>query len=185
IVDSASWRWIFAINPPLIVLTLALVRMAVPPAPEGQHRHVDLLGAGLCVGGLAGVVFALIEQPHYGWSSPVIFLPLILGVAALAAFVGYERRAAEPMLRLDLFAQRNFSIGNLETLTMYAGLSALFFFLVIFLQQVAGYSALKAGLSTLPSTAVMFLLSRRFGALADRYGPRLFMGLGPMVAAGG
>jgi MFS family permease len=68
---------------------------------------------------------------------------------------------------------------------MYAGLSALFFFLVIFVQQVAGYSALKAGLTTLPSTAVMFLLSRRFGALADRYGPRLFMGLGPLVAAGG
>jgi EmrB/QacA subfamily drug resistance transporter len=185
IVDSASWRWIFAINPPLVAITLALVRTAVPPAAAGQRRHVDLLGAGLCVAGLAGVVFALIEQPHFGWGSPAIFLPLTLGVAALAAFVAYERRAAEPMLRLDLFAQRNFSIGNGETLTMYAGLSALFFFLVIFLQQVAGYSALKAGLSTLPSTATMFLLSRRFGALADRYGPRLFMGVGPLVAACG
>jgi predicted MFS family arabinose efflux permease len=159
--------------------------MAVPPAPEGQRRPVDLLGAGLCVGGLAGVVFALIEQPHYGWSSPAIFLPLILGVGALVAFLFYERRTATPMLRLDLFTQRNFSIGNLQTLTMYAGLSALFFFLVIFVQQVAGYSALKAGLTTLPSTAVMFLLSRRFGALADRHGPRLFMGLGPLVGACG
>jgi EmrB/QacA subfamily drug resistance transporter len=185
IVDGASWRWIFAINPFLVVITLALVRMAVPPAPEEQRRPVDLLGAGLCVGGLAGIVFALIEQPRYGWSSPAIFLPLILGVVALVVFLVYERRTAAPMLRLDLFAQRNFSIGNLETLTMYAGLSALFFFLVIFVQQVAGYSALKAGLTTLPSTAVMFLLSRRFGALADRYGPRLFMGLGPLVAAGG
>lgn len=185
IVDSASWRWIFAINPPLIAITLVLVRMAVPPAPAGQRRHVDYLGAVLCVGGLAGLVFALIEQPHYGWSSPVIFLPLVLGAAAMIAFVAYERRAASPMLRLDLFAQRNFSIGNIETLTMYAGLSALFFFLVIFLQQVAGYSALKAGLTTLPSTVVMFLLSRRFGALADRYGPRLFMALGPLVAAVG
>ena len=183
IVDSASWRWIFAINPPLIAITLVLVRMAVPPAPRGQRRPVDLVGAGLCVGGLGGLVFALIEQPHYGWGSPVIFLPLILGAAALIAFVAYERRAASPMLRLDLFAQRNFSIGNIETLTMYAGLSALFFFLVIFLQQVAGYSALKAGLATLPSTVVMFLLSRRFGALADRHGPRLFMTLGPWVAA--
>jgi EmrB/QacA subfamily drug resistance transporter len=185
IVDSASWRWIFAINPPLIMITLTLVRMAVPPAAEGPRRHVDLLGASLCVLGLGGVVFALIEQPHYGWSSPAIFAPLILGVVALGAFLAYERRAAEPMLRLDLFAQRNFSVGNVETLTMYAGLSALFFFLVIFLQQVAGYSALKAGLTTLPSTAVMFVLSRRFGALADRFGPRLFMGLGPVVAAVG
>ncbi|MGN6167838.1 MAG: MFS transporter [Solirubrobacteraceae bacterium] len=185
IVDSASWRWIFAINPPLIAITLVLVLTAVPPAPREQRRRVDLLGAALCVAGLAGVVFALIEQPHYGWSSPAIFLPLILGIGALVAFVIYERRTTDPMLRLDLFAQRNFSIGNLETLTIYAGLSALFFFLVIFLQQVAGYSALKAGLSTLPSTVVMFLFSRRFGALADRYGPRLFMGLGPLVGAGG
>ena len=185
IIDSASWRWIFAINPPLIAITLALVQTAIPPAAAGQRRHVDWPGAGLCVVGLAGMVFALIEQPRYGWSSPAIFLPLIVGAAALVAFLAYERRAAEPMLRLDLFAKRNFSIGNVQTLTMYAGLSALFFFLVIFLQQVAGFSALESGLSTLPSTAVMFALSRRFGALADRYGPRLFMGLGPMVAACG
>jgi predicted MFS family arabinose efflux permease len=89
------------------------------------------------------------------------------------------------MLSLELFGRRNFAFGNLETLTMYAGLSILFFFLVIFLQQVAGYSALESGLTTLPVTLVMFVLSRRFGALADRFGPRLFMGAGPLIAAGG
>ncbi len=185
IIDHASWRWIFAINPPLIAITLGLVRAAVPPAPAGKRRHVDFLGAGMCVVGLAAVVFALIEQPHYGWGSPVILIPLILGPVALVSFVAYERRAAAPMLKLALFAQRNFTIGNFETLMMYAGLSALFFFLVIFLQQVAGYSALKAGLTTLPATAVMFFASRRFGSLADRYGPRFFMAVGPLVGAGG
>ena len=89
------------------------------------------------------------------------------------------------MLELELFSRRNFSVGNLETLAVYAGLGILFFFLVIFLQQVAGYSALKSGLATLPVTVVIFALSRRFGALADRYGPRLFMGAGPLIAAGG
>jgi predicted MFS family arabinose efflux permease len=89
------------------------------------------------------------------------------------------------MLKLELFARRNFAVANLETLTMYAGLSILFFFLVIFLQQVAGYTALRSGLTTIPVTLVMFALSRRFGALADRYGPRLFMGAGPLIAAGG
>ena len=89
------------------------------------------------------------------------------------------------MLKLELFWRRNFAVGNLETLTMYAGLSILFFFLVIFLQQVAGYTALRSGLTTLPVTLVMFVLSRRFGALADRYGPRLFMGAGPLIAAAG
>jgi MFS family permease len=185
IVDHSSWRWIFAINAPLIVATLALVFIAVPRTARVQERQVDILGAGLCVVGLGGLVFALIEQPHYGWTSAVIAIPLVVGVVALATFIRYERHTAEPMLKLELFARRNFSVGNVETLTMYAGLSILFFFLVIFLQQVAGYSAIRSGLTTLPVTLVMFTLSRRFGGLADRYGPRLFMSAGPLIAAGG
>jgi EmrB/QacA subfamily drug resistance transporter len=185
IIDSASWRWIFAINVPLIALTLTLVFAAVPRAAAGTHRHVDLLGALLCVAGLGGLVFALIEQPHYGWGSPTILAPLILGGVAFGGFLAYERRAPAPMLELSLFARRNFSVGNAQTLTMYAGLTILFFFLIIFLQEVAGYSAIKSGLTTLPVTLVTFALSRRFGALADRYGPRLFMACGPIVAAGG
>ena len=89
------------------------------------------------------------------------------------------------MLPLSLFRRRNFAIGNIETFSMYAGLGLLFFFLVLFLQQVAGYSAVEAGSTTIPVTVVMFLLSMRFGALADRYGPRFFMGVGPLVAAVG
>ena len=115
----------------------------------------------------------------------MIFVPLAVGVLAFVGFVGYERRAKEPMLELELFTHRNFAVGNVETFAVYAGLGILFFFLVIFLQQVAGYTALESGLATLPVTVVMFALSRRFGALADRYGPRLFMGAGPLVAAVG
>jgi len=185
IVDQASWRWIFALNVPLVLVTLGLILAAVPPTPVRSGRRVDVVGAALCVAGLAGIVFALIEQPHYGWASPVIFLPLILGIVSFGAFIAYERRAKEPMLDLDLFTHRNFAVGNVETFAMYAGLSILFFFLVIFLQQVAGYSALESGLATVPVTIVMFALSRRFGALADRHGPRLFMGAGPLVAAAG
>jgi EmrB/QacA subfamily drug resistance transporter len=184
IVDQVSWRWIFGINVPLVVVTLVLVRAAVPDAPT-VPRRVDVLGAALCAVGLAGVVFGLIEQPRFGWGSPAIIVPLLGGFAALGAFLGYERRAAHPMLRLDLFARRNFAIANLQTLTIYAGLSVLFFFLFIFLQQVAGYSALRASLTTIPSTLIMFALSRRFGALADRYGPRFFLTAGPLTAAVG
>jgi EmrB/QacA subfamily drug resistance transporter len=185
IVDHVSWRWIFALNVPVVLATLPLIRAAVPRATSLERRRVDVLGAGLCALGLGGLTFALIEQPHYGWSSPVILVPLVGGLLALAAFLVYERLAAEPMLKLELFARRNFAVGNAETLGMYAGLGILFFFLVIFLQQVAGYSALKSGLTTLPVTIVMFVLSRRFGALADRLGPRLFMGAGPLIAAAG
>jgi EmrB/QacA subfamily drug resistance transporter len=184
IVDQTSWRWIFAINVPLVIATLVLARSAVPDVAR-ERRRVDYLGASLCAGGLAGVVFALIEQPRFGWSSVWIIVPLLGGLLAFGAFVVYEQRASHPMLRLDLFARRNFAIANLETLSMYAGLSILFFFLFIFLQQVAGYSALKAGLTTIPSTLIMFVLSRRMGALADRFGPRIFLTGGPLVAASG
>ena len=185
IVDKISWRWIFALNVPLVLATLVLILAAVPATTRVIGRRVDVGGALLCVLGLGGLVFALIEQPRHGWGSPVIFTPLAGGFLAFASFLVYERRASQPMLKLDLFARRNFAVGNLETLTMYAGLSILFFFLVIYLQQVVGYTALRSGLTTLPVTLVMFALSRRFGALADRYGPRLFMGAGPFIGAAG
>jgi predicted MFS family arabinose efflux permease len=143
------------------------------------------VGAALCALGLAGLVFGLIEQPRYGWADARIILALVLGAVLLATFLVWERRSSEPMLKLELFARRNFTVANIETLTMYAGLSILFFFLVIYLQQVAGYSALRSGLTTLPVTIMMFAFSRRFGMLADRFGPRLFMGFGPLIAAGG
>ncbi len=184
IVDHASWRWIFAINVPLVLLTLVLVRSAVADTVK-VRRKVDLVGAGLAALGLATIVFGLIEQPHFGWASPVTIGTLAGGAVLLAAFVGYEKRASHPMLRLDLFRRRNFALANLETLSMYAGISILFFFVFIFLQQVAGYSAVKAGLTTIPSTLIMFLLSRRMGALADRYGPRLFLSAGPLLASAG
>jgi EmrB/QacA subfamily drug resistance transporter len=185
IVDHTSWRWIFALNVPLVVATIVLVLAAVPPGGRRVARRVDWLGAALCALGLAGVVYGLIEQPRYGWADTRIVLALLLGVVLFATFLVWERRASEPMLKLELFSRRNFAVANAETLTMYAGLSILFFFLVIYLQQVAGYSALRSGLVTLPVTILMFLFSRRFGMLADRLGPRLFMGVGPLVAAAG
>jgi EmrB/QacA subfamily drug resistance transporter len=185
IVDQGSWRWIFALNVPVVLATLALIRVAVPRTTRVPGRRVDFLGAALCALGLGGIVFALIEQPHYGWASPVIFVPLVGGVVAFVAFLAYERRTSEPMLKLELFSRRNFAVGNAETLAMYAGLAILFFFLVIYLQEVSGYSALESGLAILPVTLILFALSRRFGALADRYGPRLFMGGGPLLAAAG
>lgn len=181
----ASWRAIFLINLPLIAGCVALILIAVPRSERGRHARLDLPGALLVALGLAGPVFALIEQPRLGWSDPAVWATLAGGCLLLAAFVLYERRASGPMLPPRLFARRNFSAGNLETLSMYAGLSILFFFLILFLQQVARYSPLESGLAMLPVTIVMFVLSRRIGSLASRYGPRLFMGGGPLLAAGG
>jgi EmrB/QacA subfamily drug resistance transporter len=186
LVDTVSWRLIFAINIPVVIFTLVLIARAVPAREPGMtHARVDWLGALLTFLGLAGPVLALIRQPEVGWSSPQVWVPLIAGVALLAAFVEHERRTPQPMLPLELFRRRNFTVGNIETFVMYAGLSVTFFFLVLFVQEVAGYSALTAGLMLMPTTLVMFVLSKRLGRLADRLGPRLFMGGGPLLAAAG
>jgi predicted MFS family arabinose efflux permease len=107
---------------------------------------------------------------------------MVSGLAFFAGFLWREARTRYPMLPLGLFSRRNFAIGNVETLAMYGGLSMMSFVLVLFLQEVAGYSAVESGLATVPITLVMFTLSRRMGALADRFGPRRFMGFGPVVA---
>ncbi|MGI8412973.1 MAG: MFS transporter [Solirubrobacteraceae bacterium] len=183
LVQAASWRWIFAINLVPVLVTLWLLRKLPADRPAGGH--VDAIGAALCAVGLAGPVFALIEQPRYGWGSPLVMAPLLAGLALLAGFVGWERRVGEPMLPLHLFAVRNFTIGNLTTLMLYAGLGSATFFLVVFIQQVGGYTPVQAGLALLPITILIFLLSKRFGALADRVGPRAFMTGGPLVAGAG
>jgi EmrB/QacA subfamily drug resistance transporter len=186
LVTNTSWRWIFLINIPFVVATLALVAYAVPKREQGNERaRVDVLGGVLCAFGLGGPVFALIEAPTRGWSDPLIVGSLAGGAALFALFLVWERRSTEPMLPLRLFSRRNFSFANVETLTVYAGLSTLTFFLVLFVQQIAGYSALKSGLALLPVTVVMFLLSPHVGRLSMRHGPRFFMGVGPLIAAVG
>ena len=185
IVDVASWRWIFFINAPFVLVTMALIRAAIPPLAGRRTRHVDVTGAALCAVGLAGPVFALIEQPRLGWTHAAVVAGFVAGAVLLPLFVLYELRARDPMLPCGLFARRNFAVANVETLVVYAGLSANFFFLVIFLQQVAQWSALESGLAGLPVTIIMFTLSRRFGALSARYGPRFFMGAGALLAAAG
>jgi EmrB/QacA subfamily drug resistance transporter len=186
LVEYVSWRWIFAINVPLVLLALGLVRAGVPESvDEAAGKRIDRLGAVLVSLGLAGPVFALIEQPRYGFADPLVWAPFVVGMGLLALFVRHEGRVQHPMLPLGLFRSRNFAVGNAATLAIYGGLGAALFYVTIFLQQVAGYSPIAAGVSLLPITGLMWLLSRRFGALAQRIGPRVFMGLGPIVAGAG
>jgi EmrB/QacA subfamily drug resistance transporter len=186
IVDSLSWRWIFVINVPLVLLALGLARVAVPGRAHGMtDSRIDWLGAAFAATGLAGISFGLIEEPVLGFSDPGVWGALTVGVVMLVAFVRHESRTASPMLPLELFTHRNFSVANAQTFAMYGGIGLLGFFVTIYLQQVAGYSALKSGVTGLVPTAVMFLLSARMGRLADRYGPRWFLTIGPLLVAAG
>jgi EmrB/QacA subfamily drug resistance transporter len=184
LIEALSWRAVFAINVPLVLATLYLIRRAVPSFPS-RPSSLDLFGAGLCALGLAGPVLGLIEQPSHGWGDPLVFGALIAGALLLSAFVVHEQRTAEPMLPLSLFAVRDFTVANLATVTIYAGLGALTFLVAIYVQQVAGFSAAKAGLALMPVTVMLVAFSRRFGRLAERVGPRLLMAGGPLVAACG
>jgi EmrB/QacA subfamily drug resistance transporter len=186
LVSAVSWRSIFLVNVPLVAVTVALVLVALHvPARSASRVRVDFAGGSLCALGLAGPVFALIEAPKRGFGSPPILGSLVGGVALLALFLVREHRARSPMLPLGLFRRRNFAFANLETFTVYAALSTQSFFLVLFLQQLAGYSPFRSGLATIPVTVVMFVLSGRVGRLSMRLGPRLFMGIGPLVCAAG
>lgn len=183
-VDTASWRLVFAINIIPIATTLWLLeKLDMPREANEQGTGLDTVGALLGVFGLGGVVYGLIEQSRYGWSSSVVLVSLIVGVVLLGIFLWHEQRVKAPMLPLQLFTIRNFSVGNVATFSIYAGLSIATFLLAIFVQQVGGYSAFQAGLALLPVTILMFVLSPRFGALAGRIGPRWFMALGPIIAA--
>lgn len=185
LVDSLSWRWIFAINVLPIAITLWLLRGVDKPEMTNEKVKIDTPGALLCTLGLGAPVYALIMQPKYGWTDVMVWLPLIGGIILFAVFIWWERRNAKPMLPLSIFQRRNFSVGNVATAAIYGGLAIGTFIISIYLQQVSGYSALRAGLALLPVTIVMFILSPRFGALAGKFGPRLFMALGPLLAAGG
>lgn len=185
-VDFLSWQFVFFINLlPIAICLPMLFRLRSSDAPRDPNAKVDVLGAVLAVVGLGGVVYAMIEQNSFGWQSPVVLIPLFVGIAALLGFVWHERRAAQPMMPLSLFSIRNFWVGNISTLFIYGALSLGFFALGLYLQQVAGLSATVAGIAMLPSTVLMLLLSSWFGALAGRFGARFFMGIGPLVAGCG
>ena len=186
LIEALSWRAIFWVNIPLIAVTVALTLRAVAESRDMEaFRGIDWPGIALSAVGLGGPVFALIEQPAYGWGDPLVWVPLLAGIACLALFVAHEARARHPMLELALFRIRNFWVANLTTFAAYGGLIAGLFYITIFVQQVAGYSPIEAGLATTPISVVLFVLSPRFGRLASGTGPRLPMSAGPIVAGVG
>lgn len=184
LVDSLSWRWVFGINVLPIALGVVLAHRLERDPPRSSAAHVDV-GALLGVAGLGLPVFVLIEQPRFGWDSPIIVGALVVGLLSLVGFVAWEFRTSQPMLPMEIFRARNFSVGNVATFFVYAGLSLGTFALAVFLQQSAGYSATMTGLAMVPSSLVLIGLSAYIGRLSGRVGARLLMGAGPVIASGG
>lgn len=185
LVDTVSWRWVFLLNLPLAAVAVLITLRHVPESRDtAAHGRPDLAGAACVTVGLAAVIYALIEAPSRGWSPPTV-VAAVVGVAGLVAFPLVERRARHPLLPLGMFRSAQFTGANLTTFAVYAGLGGALFLLSLQLQQTLGYSALQAGLATIPITVLMLLLSPAMGGLAQRAGPRVPMSVGPVVAGAG
>jgi EmrB/QacA subfamily drug resistance transporter len=186
LIGITSWRAIFWVNIPLIAATVMLTLHSVQESrDEDAFLGIDWAGIALSAIGLGGPTFALIEQPSRGWEDPMVWVPMLVGVASFGLFILREATARHPMLPLWLFKIRNFWVTNLTTLSTYAGLIGGLFFVGLYLQQVVGYSPLEAGLATTPISILMFFLSPRFGRIASGTGPRAPMTAGPIVGGVG
>jgi EmrB/QacA subfamily drug resistance transporter len=185
-VDLLSWRWAFLINVLPIAVTLYLLVVLGHKDVRKVGVSIDFVGAVLCTIGLGGPVYALIEQSNLGWTHPAIYLSMGLGLLAFAGFLVRQRFAKNPIMPLSLFTIRNFWAGNIATAFIYGALSLNFFALGVYLQRDDGpnFPATLAGLATLPITILMVLFSSRVGALSGRFGPRLFMTVGPILMGG-
>jgi EmrB/QacA subfamily drug resistance transporter len=186
LIAAASWRLIFIINLPIAAVVVAVAWRHVPESrDEATAGKLDTAGGVLVTLGLVGLTYGLIEGPASGWARPLTLASLLAGVALLAAFGVRERRASAPLLPLNMFASAQFSAANVVTFAVYAALGGVLFLLPIQLEEVSGYTAMEAGLSLLPVTFIMLVLSARSGALAARIGPRLQMSAGPVVIGAG
>jgi len=185
LVDAASWRWVFFLNVPLAaaVAWIAVRHLSEHRDPTATGRP-DFLGTTAVTIGLAGVIYALIEAPSRGWTLTIV-IAAVAGTAGLVAFPLIEQRAESPLLPLKLLRSRQFTGANLTTLAVYTAVGGALFLLVLQLQQSLHYSALAAGLATLPMTIITMIGAPLAGALGQRTGPRLPMTVGPLIAAVG
>ena len=186
LVDSISWRSVFFINIPLIAIALWATYRHVPESrDEEASRHFDWIGAGIVGLAVGGLAFGAIYGQQRDWRDPGGYIGLALGALFTIVLPFWMARAPHPLIPLGLFRSRNFTVTNLATLLVYGALYVMGYYVILFMQGSLGYTALAAGLSFLPGSLFLVLLSPRFGRLAGRLGPRWFMAVGPAIMAAG
>jgi EmrB/QacA subfamily drug resistance transporter len=184
LVDTISWRAAFFINVPLVAVAAWATWVHVPESrDEAASPHFDWIGAAIVAFAVGGLAFGTIYGQQRAWRDPVGFIALAVGVLATVALPVWMRRAPHPLIPLELFRSRNFTVTNISTLLIYGALYVTFYYVGLFQQGTLGYAAAAAGAAGIPGTLFLIFFSRRFGTLAARYGPRTFMAVGPVIMA--
>jgi EmrB/QacA subfamily drug resistance transporter len=182
LVETISWRAAFWINVPLVLWALWATLTKMPESRDEEATgRVDWVGAIVVAAAVGGLTFGVIRGESQQWNDPVAFVSLGIGILASIAFPIWITRSTNPLVPIELFRSRNFNVTNISTLLIYGAIYVMVQFAALFMIGVLGYSEIGFGIATIPSTLFLALFSTKFGALADRFGPRLFMSLGPAV----
>ncbi|TMG66184.1 MAG: MFS transporter [Chloroflexi bacterium] len=184
LVDTISWRAAFFLNVPLVAVAAWATWKHVPESrDERATPHFDWIGAGIVALAVGGLAFGTIYGQQRAWRDPIGYVALGLGVVATIGLPIWMTRAKYPLIPLDLFRSRNFTVTNISTLVIYGALYVTFYYVGLFMQGTLGYTAAAAGATGIPGSLFLIFFSRRFGSLAARYGPRIFMTVGPSIMA--
>jgi EmrB/QacA subfamily drug resistance transporter len=184
--DLLSWQWIFIVNVPVgLAALIAALRVVPESRGESEHRAFDVAGATTVTGGLVVLVYAIVKAQEYGWGSGRTLGMLAAAAALLTAFVAIERRSAAPLIRLDIFRTRTLTAANVSMMLVASGMFSMFFFASLYVQEVLGYSPLKAGLAFLPVTSGMIVGAALAQVAIRRYGARVVGVIGVTLATFG
>ena len=183
--EYASWRWVLFVNVPVALVAVVAGARFVPESRDERAQGFDIPGAVLVTGGLMALVFALVKGNDYGWGSSRTVLTLVLAVVLLGAFVVVQQRAKAPLVPFRLFSSRTLTGADIGALLVGAGVFAIFFFLILWMQVVNGWSPVKSGLAFLPMTLLIGIGAGVASQLLGRVGPRPLLGVGPLLVAVG